>query len=264
MQYDEFWVKYANCSIFWVVGSITNPIVNSASKCFVQKVHSLNYFKKFQHFAEGVDARKNSNSRFLEWGWRTQQLIHSLLWTVLVTSFECFSKNVKYWILVTQTCNKNEPANKKNSAFCLRKLTWFVAKWHLWSIFVQNFNLLVSKTKLHWLAQQLERNSLLTRIFEPISLWQQKSFVLTRDVDSAHIVLRGSSPGLLTFSHIFGSERRLRRTFWEGDFFLQYFHQVCNIVKIHDISKNTQLKWWKTCIIIYGGNLEIKKSWWKN
>ena len=144
-------------------------------------------------------------------------------------------------------------SQQKNSAFCLRKLTCFVAKWHLWSIFVQNFNLLVSKTKLHWLAQQLERNSLLTRIFEPISLWQQKSFVLTRDVDSAHIVLRGSSPGLLTFSHIFGSERRLRRAFWEGEFFLQYFRQVCNIVTIHDISKNAQLKWWKTCIKIYGG-----------
>ena len=67
----------------------------------------------------------------------------------------------------------------KNSSFCLRKLTCFVAKWHLWSIFVQNFNLLVSKTKLHWLAQELERNSLLTRIFGPISLWHQKSFVLT-------------------------------------------------------------------------------------
>ena len=82
-------------------------------------------------------------------------------------------------------------SQQKNSAFCLRKLTCFVAKWHLWSIFVQNFNLLVSKTKLHWLAQELERNSLLTRIFEPISLWQQKSFVLTRDVDSAHIVRLG-------------------------------------------------------------------------
>ena len=59
--------------------------------------------------------------------------------------------------------------------------------------------------------------------------------------------------GLLTFSHIFGSERRLRRAFWEGEFFLQYFRQVCNIVTIHDISKNAQLKWWKTCIKIYGG-----------
>ena len=35
--------------------------------------------------------------------------------------------------------------------------------------------------------------------------------------------------------------------------FLQYFRQVCNIVTIHDISKNAQLKWWKTCIRIYEG-----------
>ena len=85
-------------------------------------------------------------------------------------------------------------SQQKNSAFCLRKLTRFVTKWHLWSIFVQNFNLFVSETTLHWLAQELERNSLLTRIFEPISLWQQKSFVLTRDVGSAHIVLVVPTP----------------------------------------------------------------------
>ena len=82
------------------MGNTTKPNVNSASKCFGQKVHSLKYFRKFQHFAEGVDARKNSISRFLEWGLRTQQLIHPLLWTLLVTFFECFSKNVKYWILI--------------------------------------------------------------------------------------------------------------------------------------------------------------------
>ena len=46
--------------------------------------------------------------------------------------------------------------------------------------------------------------------------------------------------------------------------FLQYFRQVCNIVTIHDISKKEQLKWWKTYIRIYGGNLEMRKSWWNN